>query len=313
MNTKNFTEDERLEFKQEAAELLDGAERSLLAVDRGEASEEHYGAIFRACHSIKGAAGMMELSDLQRHLHQLETLLTDCKENGTLSRACIELFLRGIDAARALLRGETVAFDYSPRKGTLKPPREKPPVRTEPRGKVVVVDDEPDLLELMCRVLRDADLEVEGTEDPREVEALVERFRPDAVLTDISMPGMNGTELLKILAGKFPDLPIVFVSGHVTKECLISAIDSGVHGVIEKPFDYNRLIDTALGAVRRHQLLRLLDTSVNLLMYQFSDLDDFLKKQGKNEVRTTIQNELNNILEQRRRIRGRTAIKNGAG
>lgn len=306
-----FTEEEIREFQVEAGDLLDTAEKCLLALDKGEAFSSHYDSIFRTFHSIKGAAGMMDMAELQRHVHQLENILMERKSDARLSKPYIELFLRGADAARSLLRGESVAFDYrigEARESKTVIAETVTPKRVTPRdasglGKLIVVDDEPELLQIMSQVLKGAGFEVHPVSDPFQVSDLVATIHPDAVLTDIAMPGLTGMELLAKLKGIDPDLPVILVSGHITKDRLLEAIDNGVFSVIEKPFEVNRLIACALGAVQTRKLFKLLNRSVNLIMYQFPELDAFLKASGKDDIRTAIGVELNALLDQRRSMR----------
>ena len=109
----SFTDQEIEEFKTEARELLDQGEKGLLALDGGGTFREHFDAIFRAFHNLKGAAGMMELGALQAHTHELESLFMRFKDADSLPKPYISLFLRGIDASRSILNGQTIQFDYS--------------------------------------------------------------------------------------------------------------------------------------------------------------------------------------------------------
>lgn len=118
-----FSNEEMEEFKAEALDLLDVAEKSLLALDSGADFRPAFDAIFRGFHNLKGAAGMMELLKLQAHTHELENILMQFKEDTTIPKAHVNLFLRGIDAARALLDNQDVSFDFSV---TEEAPLEKP-------------------------------------------------------------------------------------------------------------------------------------------------------------------------------------------
>jgi two-component system chemotaxis sensor kinase CheA len=108
----SFTESELAEFKAEARELLDVAERSLLSLDKGEEYRASFDTIFRSFHNLKGAAGMMELLSLQSHMHELESILMSFKEASALPIAHVSFFLRGVDSARIVLDGGQIHFDY---------------------------------------------------------------------------------------------------------------------------------------------------------------------------------------------------------
>lgn len=105
---------ELAEFKIEAFELLEAAESSLLAVSDAPGSfRQTFDSTFRAFHSLKGAAGMVELGQIQAHTHELETILMNFKESSSIPKEYVSLFLRGIDATRLMLEGADVPFDYA--------------------------------------------------------------------------------------------------------------------------------------------------------------------------------------------------------
>lgn len=107
----NFSQEEIQEFMAEAFELLDVAEKKLLGLESGESFKSSYDCIFRSLHNLKGAAGMMELTTLQAHIHELETQLMSQKDSNHLPKESIDFFLRGVDTARKLMSGETVTSD----------------------------------------------------------------------------------------------------------------------------------------------------------------------------------------------------------
>lgn len=87
--------------------------------------------------------------------------------------------------------------------------------------KILVVDDDPDLLALVVRRLGQAGHRVQSAPGGEEALALVrERGAPDIVVLDVNMPGLDGLELLVALreATESPDLPAVFLSGRVEPE-----------------------------------------------------------------------------------------------
>lgn len=107
-----FTLTEIEEFKTEALELLEEAEKSLLALSQESNFKSSFDTIFRGFHNLKGGAGMMELTKLQAHTHELETILMSFKTQGSIPKNYVDFFLKGIDAARVILDGEDIAFKY---------------------------------------------------------------------------------------------------------------------------------------------------------------------------------------------------------
>lgn len=306
----SFDEEEIKAFKTEAEELLDSAEKSLLLLDKGEAFSNHYDAIFRAFHSIKGAAGMMGMTPLQSHVHQLETIFTDQKPKPNLEKPYIDLFLKGLDATRTLLDGGEISFVYTV--NTASPPQTTQEPHKQPEtyiGKILVVDDEPEIVELITNILKDENICVKGLTSSTKVIDEIKDFKPDALFSDIAMPELNGLELLEKVKETNPDLPVVFISGYVNKDALLQAVRLGVYGIIEKPFDVLRVSECALNAIEKSRLNKMLASSINLLMYQFSDLSEFLKTQGKHDIHKVIKDEIAGLLEQRRSLRKRQKAK----
>lgn len=108
----SFSDQEIEEFKTEARELLDVAESSLLDLDKGSDFKKTYDATFRSFHNLKGASGMMEMLALQAHTHELENVLMPFKDQPSMGKNYVSYFLNGIDAARVLLDGGSIEFDY---------------------------------------------------------------------------------------------------------------------------------------------------------------------------------------------------------
>jgi len=88
-----------------------------------------------------------------------------------------------------------------------------------------------------------------------------QKYKPDIVITDITMPHMNGLEMSALLREERDDLPIVILSAYSDKNYLLSAIDMGVTKYLIKPFDPDQLLDVLCHIARR---LRI-DTRVQLI------------------------------------------------
>jgi PAS domain S-box-containing protein len=116
------------------------------------------------------------------------------------------------------------------------------PVETEVRGaRVLVVDDEPMVLKSVARLLRKLVPEIVTVPDGEEALRLAGGDGAfDAVLVDLSMPGMDGGELTRRLKARWPDLPVLIMTGFVREADDISAAD----GIIAKPFSGQELRDT---------------------------------------------------------------------
>lgn len=129
------------------------------------------------------------------------------------------------------------------------------------KGSVLLVDDDPALLEAQARHLRRAGFEVEACE---RGEAALERFRTrtservafEAVVTDIAMPGMDGTHLLRAVRDMDRDVPVILMTGAPSIESAADAVDYGALKYLLKPIQAEELVQTVQRAVRLHRLGR---------------------------------------------------------
>ncbi len=102
--------------------------------------------------------------------------------------------------------------------------------------RILLVDDHPLLRQGIAMTIdAEPDLEVAGqVNDAEEALATVEGLDPDLVITDISLPGMNGLELLKNLLTLYPDLPVLVVSRHDEDLYAERAVRAGARGYVSK-------------------------------------------------------------------------------
>lgn len=328
MTQIHLSEEEIEEFKIEAEELLEIAENALLALDRGADFPKNYDAIFRAFHSVKGAAGMLNWSTLQHHMHLLESHFQQCKGDSNLSKARVTYFLDGIDGSRKILSLEDIQFVYELPGTSAKPgPGEEEYVvqskesdsvnvgtldlspAKEKLIPVMVLDDEPDIVEILVEILSEGGYEVHGFTVAEEALAAVSKVKPQVFFSDMNMPNLSGLEVLRALNKLDADIPLIFVSAHLSKEILIESLSYGVFGAIEKPFNVQQILAIANGASRKYQLWVLLNRSINFVMYQFSALDEYLNEKGMVEIRDMMVKEMQVLLDVRRELREGKEVK----
>src|SRR5215208_3972528 len=103
-------------------------------------------------------------------------------------------------------------------------------------------------------ILEYEDYQFVGAATGQEGIAAVQRERPDLVLLDIKMPGMDGLEVLRKLHALDETLPIVMISGHGTTATAVEAIRSGALDFLDKPLSSERVIVTLQNALRQSEL-----------------------------------------------------------
>src|SRR4029450_6946938 len=122
----------------------------------------------------------------------------------------------------------------------------------EPR--ILVVDDEPDMVENCTRILRRAGHRCLSATDPHRALALLEAERPDLSLTDLKMPGIDGLALLRRARELDPTLPVVVITAFATIESAVAAIKDGAFDYLPKNFSVDQLTLVVERALRQRRL-----------------------------------------------------------
>lgn len=122
-------------------------------------------------------------------------------------------------------------------------------------GKVLLVDDEPEFVQVLSERMEARGLEVETAKNgPAALEKVRERAF-DAIVLDMLMPGMDGLETLKKLREINPDLQVIMLTGHATLKKGVEAIKEGAMDFLEKPADLGELMQKIKEAKVRRMLL----------------------------------------------------------
>jgi two-component system nitrogen regulation response regulator NtrX len=123
---------------------------------------------------------------------------------------------------------------------------------------ILVVDDEVDIRELVAGILSDEGYAVRTAADADAALTSLKARKPSLLVLDIWMQngGMDGLELLDMVKGLDPDLPVVMISGHGNIETAVSAIKRGAYDFLEKPFKSDRLLLVVERALEQASLRR---------------------------------------------------------
>lgn len=113
-----------------------------------------------------------------------------------------------------------------------------------PQATVLMVDDDPDLRGVLVNSLDALGYRVIEAADGATGLSALDRQRPDVMVVDFAMPGMNGAEVAKAARERWPDLPVVLTSGYADSDAINRAVGNGAR-ILRKPFR----IDELLGAV----------------------------------------------------------------
>jgi len=119
---------------------------------------------------------------------------------------------------------------------------------------VVIVDDEPDLLDLLKLILTEkTDYQILTTTNPHQAIGWCKEYQADVLISDLRMPEMEGIELLKIIRETDPDLPLIIMTAYGTIESAVEAMRQGAFDYITKPFRKEQILMTLNKAVNWRQ------------------------------------------------------------
>lgn len=134
---------------------------------------------------------------------------------------------------------------------------------SKPRGKILLVDDDPAILVIITKLLEKHQYQVISVTRAEEALELVRSQEFDLVGCDINMPGMNGLEFLNALKRIDPSLASVVITGSSSVTMAVKAMESGALGFVPKPFSEEELINSIETAIIQARMIR--DTTTTKL------------------------------------------------
>lgn len=122
--------------------------------------------------------------------------------------------------------------------------------------RVLVVEDEPDLAEVLTSVLRLDGWDARYTLDGATAVRTAAEFGPDAVLLDVMLPDLDGFEVLRRLRAANPHVCVLFLTARDAVEDRVAGITAGGDDYVTKPFSHEELLARLRGVLRRAGLAR---------------------------------------------------------
>ncbi|MGW5452596.1 response regulator transcription factor [Nocardia sp. NPDC003979] len=120
-----------------------------------------------------------------------------------------------------------------------------------PEARILVVDDEPMIVELLSTSLRFQGFEVATAADGAAALDAARRFRPDALVVDVMMPGMDGFTLLRRLRADGVQAPVLFLTARDQTEAKLTGLGLGADDYVTKPFSLEEVIARIRVILRR--------------------------------------------------------------
>ena len=122
--------------------------------------------------------------------------------------------------------------------------------------KILVIDDERSIRNLMQEILEDEGHSVDVAEDGAKGVEMADKEKYDVIFCDIKMPSLSGEEVLDTLREKGIETPVVMISGHGDIDTAVSCIKKGAFDFLSKPLDLNRILITIKNATERSNLIQ---------------------------------------------------------
>jgi len=118
-------------------------------------------------------------------------------------------------------------------------------------AKILIVDDDPSLLKLLSMRLNAAKYEVETAANAQSALAKLPLFKPELVITDLRMEGMDGLSLFDEINKRFSSLPVILLTAHGTIPDAVEATRKGIFSYLTKPFDARHLLSVIEKALQQ--------------------------------------------------------------
>ncbi|HEC12421.1 MAG TPA: nitrogen regulation protein NR(I) [Acidiferrobacteraceae bacterium] len=130
----------------------------------------------------------------------------------------------------------------------------------ETNATVWVIDDDDSIRWVLERALKQDNVDVRCFDSAAEVPGLLDKQKPDVIITDVRMPGMDGLELMGAIKERAPELPVIIMTAHTDLESAVASYKGGAFEYLPKPFD----VDDAIALTRRaiqHRQRQTVDNS----------------------------------------------------
>jgi len=116
---------------------------------------------------------------------------------------------------------------------------------------ILIVEDDKNLQVTLSHILQEEEFEVISTMWGSMALEEVKRGKADLVLLDLMLPGMNGMQVLERVKKIDKHIPVIMITGYGSAESAVRAIELGAYDYINKPFDYEKLINKITKALKK--------------------------------------------------------------
>ncbi len=131
-----------------------------------------------------------------------------------------------------------------------------PPRNSNPRARLLIVDDEASMCEFLEIILEKNGYQVSSRQSARAAVKDIDTGTFDLVISDINMPEMSGLELLQLIKQKSPSTEVIMITAYASTDTAIQAMKRGAYDYITKPFNNDEILLTIKKALKNSQLQR---------------------------------------------------------
>jgi two-component system, cell cycle response regulator len=124
------------------------------------------------------------------------------------------------------------------------------------KGKILIVDDAPDTVEIIGKVLRFEGYEVSTAPSGEEGLCKAEKEKPEVILLDVNLPGIDGNEVLRRVRAMDPLTCVVMLTAFATVDNAILALKEGASDFVKKPFENDHLVHIVNQCMEKHRTLQ---------------------------------------------------------
>lgn len=117
-----------------------------------------------------------------------------------------------------------------------------------------IIDDDDSIRWVLQKALEGANFLVTSFDNANTILDKLKLEEPDAIITDVRMPGIDGLELLSLLSSDYPDLPVIIMTAHTDLDSAVSAYKGGAFEYLPKPFDIDEAVEVTQRACAKKQL-----------------------------------------------------------
>ena len=153
--------------------------------------------------------------------------------------------------------------------------------------RVLVVDDEAMLADLLAQALRHEGWETDTAKDGLDALAKADSFHPDVVILDVQMPRMDGLETLERLRARDPELPVLFLTARDAVADRVHGLRAGADDYVTKPFDLDEVAARVEGLLRRAGRARTAAPTLLTVADLTLDVESHDVKRGGEDVTLT--------------------------